>query len=136
MRGVDRIVHAGDVGAAGILEALGELAPVTAVRGNVDTAPWAETLPEWDVVVVEEVQFYVLHDVGALDLDPVAAGFRGVIFGHSHQASAEERNGVLYLNPGSAGPRRFRLPVTLARLRVAGTAVECEIVDLLSPRPR
>ena len=121
LKGSELIIHAGDVGAPEILEALGRIAPVVAVRGNVDTAPWARTLPVTEVVEAGGSLLYVLHQVDHLDLDPGAAGFAAVIYGHSHKPSAEIRRGVLFLNPGSAGPRRFNLPVTLVRL-ATGTA--------------
>lgn len=130
LRGSDRIVHAGDVGDPGILDELGRLAPVIAVRGNVDRGPWAEALPETEVVEVGSIHLYLLHDLGALDLDPAAAGFAAVVSGHSHRPISELRDGVLYLNPGSAGPRRFRLPITLARLTVSGDRLSAEIVEL------
>jgi putative phosphoesterase len=112
----DLIIHAGDVGKAEILEVLRKIAPVVAVRGNVDIAEWAKVLPETAVAEAGTVMIYVLHDVHALDLDPVAAGFQIVVSGHSHKPGRTERDGVLYINPGSAGPRRFELPTTLARL--------------------
>ena len=130
LRGSDLIVHAGDVGKPEVLERLGEIAPTHAVRGNVDRGPWAESLPATDVVEVGDARLYVLHALQDLDLDPAAAGFAAVVCGHSHQPAAELRGGVLYLNPGSAGPRRFRLPVAVARLRVSGTRLEPEIVEL------
>jgi hypothetical protein len=130
LEGCERIVHAGDVGDPAILEALGRIAPVAAVRGNVDRGSWAEALPETEVVEVGAAVLYVLHDLAALDLDPVAAGFAAVITGHTHQPKSELRAGVLYLNPGSAGSRRFRLPVTVARLSVSGDRVSGEIVEL------
>lgn len=130
LAGVERIVHAGDVGGPEVLEALGRIAPVTAVRGNNDRGAWAEALPATEVVEVGSALLYVVHDVADLDLDPAAAGFRAVVTGHSHRPAAEERDGVLFLNPGSAGPRRFRLPVALARLRVSGAALAHEIVEL------
>jgi putative phosphoesterase len=130
LRGVEAILHAGDVGAPAVLEELGAIAPVTAVRGNNDRGVWAEQLPLTDVLEVEGAVLYVLHDVKALDVDPRAAGFAAVISGHSHQPRAEERDGVLFLNPGSAGPRRFRLPVTVGRLTIAGGRVQGRIVDL------
>lgn len=126
----DRIVHAGDVGAPGILERLGAIAPTTAVRGNVDTQPWTRTLPLTEVVSAGELHLYVLHDLAALDLDAKAAGFAAVISGHSHKPLAEVRDGVLYLNPGSAGPRRFSLPICLARLHVTGAQLRHEFVQL------
>jgi putative phosphoesterase len=130
LRGTDLIVHAGDVGAPDVLTRLATLAPVTAVRGNNDHGPWAEALPETEVVEVAGVSLFVLHDLGRLDLDPRAAGFHAVICGHSHVPQAAVRDGVLYLNPGSAGPRRFRLPVAVARLTVEGSRLAARIVTL------
>ena len=130
LRGVALIVHAGDIGGPEVLARLREIAPVTAVRGNNDHGPWADALPETDVVDVDGRLLYVLHDVKTLDLDPAAAGFHAVIAGHSHKPSIDERGGVLFLNPGSAGPRRFSLPVALARLRVGGARLDAEIVRL------
>ena len=129
LKGSDLIIHAGDVGKPEVLTALRELAPVRAVRGNVDRGDWAEALPLTEVVEVEDTFLYVLHDIGELDLDPKAAGFSAVIFGHSHKPSQETRDGVLFLNPGAAGPKRFKLPVSLARLRV-GQEIEAEMVRL------
>jgi putative phosphoesterase len=116
LRGSDLILHAGDVGKPDILEALRAIAPTTAIRGNVDTAIWATALPATDVVSVGGLDIYMLHDRAALDLDPRAAGFAAVIYGHTHRAGAEIHDGVLFLNPGSAGPRRFSLPVTDGQL--------------------
>ena len=130
LQGSDVILHAGDVGPREILDRLGEIAATVAVRGNVDTAIWATALPMADVIQAGGLQLYLLHDRAALDLDPAAAGFAAVIFGHSHRPGAERRNGVLYLNPGSAGPRRFTLPVTLARLTIEGDQLAYEIVEL------
>lgn len=130
LRGVDRIVHAGDVDDPEILERLEEVAPVSAVRGNVDRGAWAEALPETRVVEVGERQLYVLHDPARLDLDPRAAGFDAVVHGHTHRPRNEVVDGVLRLNPGSAGHARFGRPVTLARLRVGLRALEAEIVPL------
>jgi putative phosphoesterase len=130
LRGAELIIHAGDVGVADVLEQLRALAPTFAVRGNVDTAPWAAALPATEVVDVDRVHLYVLHDLSTLDLDPKAAGFAAVIFGHSHRPSAEVRDDVLYLNPGSAGPRRFSLPISVARLQVQGERVSWELVKL------
>jgi uncharacterized protein len=134
LRGSELIVHAGDVGNPDVLERLRAIAPTVAVRGNVDTASWAQTLPETEVVDVGGVHLYVLHDISALDLDPTAAGFAAVISGHSHHPSAERRNGVLYLNPGSAGPRRFALPIAVARLEVTADRVRHEIIELSLPK--
>src|SRR5438552_9477702 len=118
LRGSELILHAGDVGKPEILEALKKIAPVVAVRGNADIEPWALALPETAVAGAGGVLIYVLHDVNALDLNPAAAGFHIVVSGHSHKPGKTERNSVLYINPGSAGPRRFQLPVTLARLNL------------------
>lgn len=130
LAGVALIVHAGDVGRAEVLTGLERIAPVYAVRGNVDDGAWAETLPETCVVDAAGARLYVLHDVKSISLDPARRGFRAVISGHSHHAAQSTRDGVLFLNPGSAGPRRFRLPVTVARLRVRGGELEAEIVPL------
>ncbi len=130
LHGSDLILHAGDVGNREILDRLRTIAPTVAVRGNVDTAVWATALPMTDVVEMGGLCLYMLHDRAALDLDPRAAGFAAVIFGHSHRPVAEMRDGVLFLNPGSAGPRRFSLPVTIARLTVSGGMISHEIVEL------
>jgi uncharacterized protein len=130
LEGSDLIIHSCDVGDPEILETLKTLAPVFAVRGNVDTEPWAVALPETEVIELDSATIYVLHDVHALDLDPVAAGFHIVVSGHSHKASREERNGVLFLNPGSAGPRRFDLPVTVALLHLDQQPWKIDFVDL------
>ena len=129
LRGCDLIVHAGDVGSPDVLDRLGELAPVRAVRGNIDTQSWARRLPETEVVEAGALLLWVLHDIAALDLDP-AAGFAAVIFGHSHKPSIEMRSGALYFNPGSAGPRRFKLPISLARLTISGARVQAKLVTL------
>lgn len=130
LRGSELILHAGDVGKPEILTTLRELAPVVAVRGNVDTSEWARTLPETAVAEAGKILLYVLHDVNALDLNPAAAGFHLVVSGHSHQPEKFERDGVLYINPGSAGPRRFQLPVTVARLNLSCTPFEVAFVEL------
>jgi putative phosphoesterase len=133
LRGAELIVHAGDVGDAAILDALRELAPLYAVRGNVDRGAWAMRLPRSELLEVGACTLLVHHGHEALDLDPAAAGCRVVVSGHSHQPEVEERGGVLFLNPGSAGPKRFRLPVTLARLYVpegAPDGVRAELIDL------
>lgn len=130
LRGSDFIVHAGDIVDPTILDALAVMAPVTAVRGNNDKGAWATKLPETEVLEVGGVMIYVLHDIAALDVDPAAAGFRAVVFGHSHRPSVEERDGVLYINPGSAGPRRFRLPIGVGELRVAGDSLDAKLVEL------
>lgn len=131
LQGSDYIIHAGDVGGPDILAQLAEVSPVTAVRGNVDREKWARQLPETNVLQVGTAAIYVLHDVARLDLDPASAHFAAVIFGHSHRPAQETRNGVLFFNPGAAGPRRFTLPVTIGRLRIAGSSLSAEIVDLL-----
>jgi putative phosphoesterase len=133
LRGSDLIIHAGDVGNPEILDALGAIAPLTVVKGNVDTAPWTSCLPSSDVVQCGPATIYVLHNLHDLDLDPAAAGFQIVVSGHSHQPTRTERDGVLLLNPGSAGPRRFSLPVTVARLDLRATPWKVEFVDLVAP---
>jgi putative phosphoesterase len=130
LSGTELIVHAGDIGSLSVLEALQNLAPVVAVRGNNDKEAWARDLPDVEVVEASAHYIYLLHDIQELDLDPVAAGFRIVISGHSHQPSQEDRAGVLYLNPGSAGPRRFNLPITVAWLQVEAESVQANIIDL------
>ena len=130
LRGSELIIHAGDVGKPEILEELRKIAPVVAVRGNVDKDPWAQALPEKAVVEAGAVLIYVLHDVKALDLNPAAAGFQIVVSGHSHKPGKAERDGVLYINPGSAGPRRLQLPVTLARLNFGRIPYEVEFLEL------
>jgi putative phosphoesterase len=130
LEGCELILHAGDVGRPEVLDGLRKIAAVIAVGGNVDGGDWARGLPETDVVEVEGVFLYLLHDLATLDLDPGGAGFAAVISGHSHRAVLESRGGVLYLNPGSAGPRRFGLPVTLAQLRVTNGAVQAELIEL------
>ena len=130
LRGSEMIIHAGDVGKPEILEDLRKIAPVVAVRGNVDTAEWAKALPETAVAKAGATLIYVLHDVKALDLNPAAAGFRMVVSGHTHKPVMTEHGGVLYINPGSAGPRRFQLPVTVARLNLGRIPYEVEFVDL------
>ena len=130
LSGSDLVIHAGDVGDSSILDALREVAPLIAVRGNIDTADWAKSLPETAVVEAASANIYVLHDVNALDLNPKAAGFQIVVSGHSHKPARSERNGVLYINPGSAGPRRFHLPIMIARLDLGVTPYNVEFVDL------
>jgi len=130
LTGADYIIHAGDVGDASILEQLSTIAPVTAVRGNNDKGAWASGVSETEVVRVGAAIIYVIHDVKALDLDPAAAGFHAVIAGHSHRPSIKLREGVLFINPGSAGPRRFKLPVSVGWLTVSGTSIKPHIVEL------
>ena len=126
----DHIIHAGDVGDPSILNRLEQLAPVTAVRGNVDYGSWAEGLPESNALEVEGVSIYILHILDRLDLQPEAAGFGAVIYGHSHVGKQENKNGVLYFNPGSAGPRRFSLPVSVGRLKVEDGRLRPELIYL------
>jgi hypothetical protein len=130
LAGSELIIHAGDIGTPDVLARLSEVAPVVAVRGNNDRHAWASALPATEVVDVHGLSLCIIHDVNDLDLDPRAAGFRAVIAGHSHRPHIEERAGVLFVNPGSAGPRRFALPVTLARLRVERQTLAANIVHL------
>ena len=130
LRGAAHIVHAGDIGAPEILTGLRALAPLTAVRGNNDRDPWARAVRASESVRIGAVRLYVVHDLAELDIDPAAAGFRVVVSGHSHRPRIEARDGVLYVNPGSAGPRRFRLPVAVARLEIDGAAVRAAIEEL------
>jgi len=130
LRGSDFIIHAGDIDEPVILENLSALAPVTAVRGNVDRGPWAKKLPTSAVLEVGGVSIYVIHNLLELDLKPEAAGFSAVISGHTHVPKQENKNGVLYFNPGSAGPRRFQLPVGVGRLAVHDAKVSGEFVEL------
>jgi hypothetical protein len=130
LRGCDHIIHGGDIGRAEIVDQLSSLAPVTAVRGNNDRGPWAERFPEAEFVRIGEVFIYALHDVALLDLDPAGAGVHVVVSGHSHKPSVQRRNGVLYVNPGSAGPRRFTLPISVAELIVTGGEVSARLVEL------
>jgi putative phosphoesterase len=130
LQGVELIIHAGDIGGPEILEALEKVAPVFPVRGNTDKGYWARKLPQTRMVEVGGTHLYILHDLYLLDLDPAAAGFRAVICGHSHRPSSAQKDGILYLNPGSAGPRRFTLPISLALLRVSGHTLQAEVIEL------
>jgi putative phosphoesterase len=130
LQGSQHIIHAGDIGAAEILENLATIAPVSAIRGNVDEDAWARRLPETEVVELGGISIFVLHDLAKLDLKPESAGFTVVISGHSHVPKQETRNGVLYFNPGSAGPRRFKLPVTVGRLTVDSGNIRAEIIRI------
>jgi putative phosphoesterase len=130
LAGSNLIIHAGDVGKPEVIDRLGGVAPTFVVRGNVDNGSWAAHLPSTQTVAVGALRFFVLHDIAQLALDPAAEGFAAVVFGHSHRPSIETRDGVLFLNPGSAGPRRFTLPITIARVRVSGQRMHPEIVDL------
>lgn len=130
LRGSEHIVHAGDIGAPEIVAALEKIAPVTAIRGNVDTDAWARRYAVTEVVELGGVFLYVIHDVNAIDLNPKAAGFTAVISGHSHKPRQETKDGVLYFNPGSAGPRRFNLPISVGRLVIAEGKVSAEILEI------
>ncbi|MFL6635167.1 MAG: metallophosphoesterase family protein [Massilia sp.] len=130
LAGSDHIVHGGDIGGPEILERLAAIAPLTVVRGNNDTAPWARAIPETARVDVGSVALYAIHDLKALDIDPRAAGVRVVVSGHSHRPASSERDGVLYVNPGSAGRRRFSLPIAAAELIIDGDAVAVKLVTL------
>ena len=136
LRGCDFIVHAGDIGNPDILAELARLAPVTAVRGNIDREVWTQSIPETAVLEVSaSARLYVLHNIDELAIDPAAAGFQAVIYGHSHKPETRWQDGVLYVNPGSAGPRRFSLPISLGRLLVEGNTVSVELAEI-QPLPR
>jgi putative phosphoesterase len=130
LRGSDFIIHAGDIGDPQILRELSHLAPVTAVRGNIDRGPWASSLPETEVLVAGATFIFVIHNVADLDLDPGAAGFQAVVSGHSHRPERREKDGVLFVNPGSAGPRRFTLPISVGRLLILGTQITADLIEL------
>ena len=130
LQGSDYIVHAGDIGSLDVVAALREIAPLTIVRGNNDRAAWAKGIPDIDVLRVGAIDIYVLHDLAELDIDPAAGGFQVIVSGHSHKPLADERGGVLYVNPGSAGPRRFKLPISVGELHVAGSSVKARLVEL------
>lgn len=130
LRGSEHIIHAGDIGSPQIIPALERIAPVTAIRGNIDQEAWARRLPETEIVELAGVNIYVIHDVSALDLNPKAAGFVAVISGHSHVPKQEMKNGVLYFNPGSAGPRRFKLPVSVGRLEIVAGRMSAKVLFL------
>jgi uncharacterized protein len=132
LRGCDRIIHAGDVGSPDVLDQLRRVAPVVAVRGNVDKGAWALALPRTATIDLGGQTIYMLHILGDLDLKPAAAGISAVVYGHSHKPSIEERDGILFLNPGSAGPRRFRLPVTVARLSASDGRLAARIIALIT----
>ena len=128
--GVEHIIHAGDIGSPSVIGELRRIAPVTAIRGNVDTGDWAQQYPESAVVERDEVMIYVIHNIDNLALDPHTAGFSAVIFGHSHSPLQEMRKGILYFNPGSAGPRRFHLPVAIGFITIHGRQISTEILTL------
>ncbi|HVY06524.1 MAG TPA: metallophosphoesterase family protein [Burkholderiales bacterium] len=135
LRGCDHIIHGGDIVSQEILDELALLAPLTAVRGNNDRGAWAYNLHETEVVELGGVPIYAIHDLAQLDIDPRAAGVRVVVSGHSHKPSMDERDGVLYVNPGSAGPRRFTLPISIAELKIDGGKVSARMTDLF-PRQK
>ena len=130
LAGVDLVLHAGDIGNQQVLDTLNEIAPVVAVRGNNDKGEWAQSLADWEVVEIGAVSIYMLHDLKEIDISPTADLFQVVVSGHSHKPAVEERRGVIYLNPGSAGPRRFTLPVCLAHLHILDDKVDAEIIEL------
>jgi putative phosphoesterase len=131
LKGCQAIIHAGDIGNPAILDRLKSIAPVFAVRGNVDTEPWTSSLPPTAVVELQHVSIYVLHNLEQLDLNPKVAGFHIVISGHTHKPESHWHDGILYINPGSAGPKRFHLPITVAHLQLLQTPWQCELLDLL-----
>lgn len=128
--GCDRIIHAGDIGTPSVLTELGQIAEVVAVRGNVDTGPWTRELKKEEFVDVDGHRICVVHDIGTLSLDPAIAGIDVVIYGHSHKPAVDWKGGILYLNPGSAGPKRFHLPVSMALLRLDAASVAPELIEL------
>ena len=134
LEGVERIIHAGDIGGSHILTELGRVAPVTAVKGNNDKGSWSEAIPSVLTLEIGAHAIYVIHDLAQMDVEPRSAGFAIVISGHSHQPSVDRRDNVLYLNPGSAGPRRFRLPISIATLEIDGTSIDARIHELTTPR--
>ncbi len=131
LQGSEHIIHAGDIGDAAILDRLREIAPITAIRGNVDRDAWANSLPNTNALEIGGITIYVIHNLQELDLKPEAAGFAAVIYGHNHIPKSEIKNGVLFFNPGSAGPKRFRLPVTLGKLQIRNQRLRAEIVQLV-----
>ena len=134
LKGSDFIVHAGDICDPDVLDELGSIAPVTAVRGNNDNGPWAHKLHNTEVLEVGAFLLYAIHDLSQLDIDPATAGVRAVVSGHSHKPFAEERGGVLFINPGSAGPRRFTLPISVGEIMLDGSSVAARTVALAIPR--
>ena len=130
LEGCRHIIHAGDIDTPDVLAKLRKLAPVTVVRGNNDRGAWAESIPAFEVVEFGAVSVYVRHDQSELDIDPLAAGFRVMVFGHSHKPVVESRDGVLFVNPGSAGPRRFKLPIAVGELLISGDQVDARIIEL------
>jgi putative phosphoesterase len=133
LRGCDHIVHGGDIGNAQVLETLRTIAPLTVVRGNNDSDSWAASIAETEMIELGGVHLYAIHNLAELDIDPTAAGVRVVVSGHTHRPIVDERAGVLYVNPGSAGPRRFKLPIAVGELRIDGDQVSARTVDLEAP---
>ena len=129
LAGVDMILHAGDIGNPAVLDTLRDIAPVVAVRGNNDKGEWAESIPDWEVVEIGDVSIYMLHDLKEIDINP-AGLFQVVVSGHSHKPGVEERRGVLYVNPGSAGPRRFSLPISVAHLKIESSTINAKLTEL------
>jgi putative phosphoesterase len=130
LQGVDLILHAGDIGKPEVLAGLGAIAPVVAIRGNNDTGEWATTIPDRETVTIGDISVHMLHIIKELNLDPQGTGIQVVVSGHSHKPLIEERAGVLFLNPGSAGPRRFKLPISVAHLQINGTHINARIIEL------
>src|ERR1700674_5974581 len=128
--GCNYIIHGGDIGSAEILDDLAAMAPLISVRGNNDTQAWAAHLPETEMIRVGSAFVYVIHDLAQLDIEPHAAGVQVIVSGHSHKPLVEKRDGILYVNPGSCGPRRFKLPISVGEITVSGSAVNARIVDL------
>src|SRR5262249_10241079 len=128
LHGCNHIIHAGDIGSPEIIPALEQIAPVTAIRGNIDREPWAQRFPESEIADLAGLHIYLIHDLNSLDLNPRAAGFAAVVSGHTHQPQQEVKNGVLYFNPGSAGPRRFKLPISVGRLEIVDGKVSGKIL--------
>jgi uncharacterized protein len=131
LAGADHIIHAGDIGAPEVIEGLRKIAPTTAIRGNIDSAEWAKDYPDTELVVLGGRTLYVLHNLKEIKLDPAASGFDAVISGHSHRPKIETKNGVLYVNPGSAGPRRFKLPVAVATLAISDRVILPRILSIV-----
>lgn len=135
LQGCDRIVHGGDIGNAEVLRRLSAIATVAAVRGNNDTAAWAQKIPETELFEFNGIRVYAIHDLSLLDIDPSAAGIQVVVSGHSHRPLVENRGGTLFINPGSAGPRRFKLPISVAEIMVGGGVITPRIVELQKENP-
>jgi uncharacterized protein len=130
LKGSEIIIHAGDICSSEVVDRLKNIAPVYAVRGNIDKSPWADGFPATDIIEISGKIIYVLHNIYEIDLDPVAAGFDVIVSGHSHKPNIENKNGILFINPGSAGPRRFSLPVTVARLQIFGSSISYDVIEL------